>query len=85
VAPIIPSNQPQDCNDLQFEDASQDTTVVFLLLHEPPLEARLKTIAEAWRETRPGASVVFVDYHIFRRAVPKDLASAPALQKLMFA
>lgn len=55
--------QRQDSSDLQFEDASQDATVVFFLLHEQPLEVRLKTIAEAWRVTRPGGRMVFVDYH----------------------
>jgi ubiquinone/menaquinone biosynthesis C-methylase UbiE len=55
--------QRQDSTDLQFEDASLDTTVVFFLLHEQPLEVRLKTLAEAWRVTRPGGKIVFVDYH----------------------
>ncbi len=53
----------QDSNDMQFEDGSHDTTVVFFLLHEQPVEVRHKTIAEALRVTRPGGKIIFVDYH----------------------
>ena len=66
-AKLKPSHQVtlprQDSSDLQFDEASQDATVVFFLLHEQPLEVRLKTIAEAWRVTRPGGRMVFIDYH----------------------
>jgi ubiquinone/menaquinone biosynthesis C-methylase UbiE len=53
----------QDSTALQFADASQETTVVFFLLHEQPVDVRRKTIAEALRVTKPGGKVVFVDYH----------------------
>jgi ubiquinone/menaquinone biosynthesis C-methylase UbiE len=53
----------QDSTDLQFEDASRDTVVLFFLLHEQPAEVRRKTIAEAMRVTRPGGKIIFVDYH----------------------
>lgn len=53
----------QDSSNMQFEDGSHDVTVVFFLLHEQPVEVRLKTIAEAWRVTRPGGKIIFVDYH----------------------
>ncbi len=53
----------QDSTDLQFEDASHDSVVVFFLLHEQPADVRRKTIAEALRVTRPGGKVIFVDYH----------------------
>lgn len=55
--------QRQDSTDMQFEDASRDGVVVFFLLHEQPVEARHKTIAEALRVTKPGGKLVFVDYH----------------------
>ena len=55
--------QRQDSTDMQFEDASRDAVVVFFLLHEQPVEARHKTIAEALRVTKPGGKLVFVDYH----------------------
>ena len=48
---------------MQFDDASRDTVIVFFLLHEQPVEARLKTIAEALRVTKPGGKLIFVDYH----------------------
>lgn len=55
--------QRQDSTDMQFEDASRDAVVVFFLLHEQPVEARHKTIAEALRVTKPGGKLIFVDYH----------------------
>lgn len=53
----------QDSTDLQFPDASFDSVVVFFLLHEQPADVRRKTIAQALRVAKPGAKVVFVDYH----------------------
>jgi len=53
----------QDASQMQFDDASHDAVMVFFLLHEMPLEVRLKTVAEALRVTKPGGKVVFVDYH----------------------
>jgi ubiquinone/menaquinone biosynthesis C-methylase UbiE len=53
----------QDASHMAFADASQDTTLVFFLLHEMPVEVRRKTIAEALRVTKPGGKIIFVDYH----------------------
>jgi ubiquinone/menaquinone biosynthesis C-methylase UbiE len=53
----------QDSNNLQFEDGSHDSVVVFFLLHEQPADVRRKTISEALRVTKPGGKLVFVDYH----------------------
>lgn len=53
----------QDAAHLAFEDASYDQVVVFFLLHEMPLEVRQQTVAQAWRVTKPGGKLVFVDYH----------------------
>jgi len=60
----------QDASRMAFADGSQDTTLVFFLLHEMPVEVRRKTIAEALRVTKPGGKIVFVDYH-------KPVASSP--------
>nr|VFJ63370.1 MAG: Methyltransferase domain-containing protein [Candidatus Kentron sp. DK]VFJ64804.1 MAG: Methyltransferase domain-containing protein [Candidatus Kentron sp. DK] len=53
----------QDSTSLAFRDGAYDNVVVFFLLHEQPLEARISTIREALRVTRPGGKVIFVDYH----------------------
>nr|VFK50660.1 MAG: Ubiquinone/menaquinone biosynthesis C-methylase UbiE [Candidatus Kentron sp. TUN]VFK54143.1 MAG: Ubiquinone/menaquinone biosynthesis C-methylase UbiE [Candidatus Kentron sp. TUN]VFK56169.1 MAG: Ubiquinone/menaquinone biosynthesis C-methylase UbiE [Candidatus Kentron sp. TUN] len=53
----------QDSTSLHFEDASYDNVVVFFLLHEQPHEARIRTIHEAIRVTKPGGKLIFVDYH----------------------
>ena len=53
----------QDSTDLQFDNGSHDTVVVFFLLHEQPADVRRNTIAEAMRVTRPGGKIIFVDYH----------------------
>ncbi|WP_180126046.1 rhodoquinone biosynthesis methyltransferase RquA [Rhodoferax sp. BLA1] len=60
----------QDASNMGFVDASQDTTLVFFLLHEMPVEVRRQTISEALRVTKPGGKVIFVDYH-------KPVASSP--------
>jgi len=60
----------QDASNLGFADASQDTTLVFFLLHEMPMDVRRQTITEALRVTKPGGKVIFVDYH-------KPVASNP--------
>ncbi len=53
----------QDSTGLTFADESFDNTVIFFLLHEQPLEVRVKTLKEALRVTRPGGKVVIIDYH----------------------
>lgn len=60
----------QDASNMGFMDASQDTTLVFFLLHEMPVEVRRQTISEALRVTKPGGKIIFVDYH-------KPVASSP--------
>ncbi|MBF0587775.1 MAG: class I SAM-dependent methyltransferase [Magnetococcales bacterium] len=55
--------QRQDSTRLRIADGHYDNTIVFFLLHEQPLEARVETIREAVRVTRPGGKVIFVDYH----------------------
>ncbi len=53
--------------DLQFRDASYDRVLLFFLLHEMPVEVRIKTLSEALRVAKPGAKVVLVE---FARPVP---------------
>ena len=53
----------QDSSALHFAEASKDAVVVFFLLHEQPAQVRRQTIAEAWRVTKPGGKLIFVDYH----------------------
>nr|WP_319564706.1 rhodoquinone biosynthesis methyltransferase RquA [uncultured Rhodoferax sp.] len=72
----------QDSTDLQFADASQDTVVVFFLLHEQPAEVRRKTIAEAMRVTKPGGKIVFVDYHHPKATSPFRYLMVPILTTL---
>jgi ubiquinone/menaquinone biosynthesis C-methylase UbiE len=72
----------QDSNDLHFADASHDAVVVFFLLHEQPADVRRKTIAEAFRVTRPGGKLVFVDYHKPKRANPFRYLMVPVLTLL---
>lgn len=72
----------QDSTALQFADASQDTVVVFFLLHEQPAEVRRKTIAEALRVTKPGGKIVFVDYHRPKASSPFRYIMVPILTTL---
>ncbi len=72
----------QDSTALQFADASQDTVVVFFLLHEQPAEVRQKTISEALRVTKPGGKIVFVDYHRPKSSSPFRYIMVPILTAL---
>ncbi len=53
----------QNSAALGFEDASFDAAVAFFLLHEQPLEVRIRTLHEAMRVLRPGGKLVIMDYH----------------------
>jgi len=72
----------QDSTALQFADASQDTVVVFFLLHEQPAEVRRSTIAEALRVTKPGGKIIFVDYHRPQASSPFRYIMVPILTTL---
>lgn len=72
----------QDAARLQFETARHDHVIVFFLLHEMPLDVRRKTVAEAWRVTRPGGKLVFVDYHLPARLNPFRYIMKPILRLL---
>jgi len=72
----------QDSTELHFQDASYDSVVVFFLLHEQPTPARRKTIAEAWRVTKPGGKLIFMDYHKPARGNPLRYVMVPILTML---
>lgn len=72
----------QDASHLAFESASRDHVIVFFLLHEMPLDVRQKTVAEAWRVTKPGGKLVFVDYHRPSWGNPFRYIMAPILRLL---
>ena len=72
----------QDSTCMSYPDDSFEQTVVFFLLHEQPVDALRQTIAEAVRVTRPGGSVVFVDYHGPNRTNPMRYVMKPVLSLL---
>ena len=51
-----------DSTALIFPDQHFDRALLFFLLHEQPLAARIKTLAEAVRVIRPGGTLTIVDY-----------------------
>ena len=65
-----------NAESLRYADASFDTTLMFLLLHEMPRAARLRSLREAIRVTRPGGKLVIAEYgevrkrHFFHRFAP---------------
>ena len=62
--------------ELTYEDDGFDTALMFLLLHELPGEARLRSLREAIRVLRPGSRFVIAEYgeyerkHLFHRFAP---------------
>lgn len=72
----------QDSVNLAFADRSYDCVVVFFLLHEQPVQARARTVAEALRVTRRGGRIVFVDYHRPARSNPLRYVMRPILGTL---
>lgn len=61
---------------LRYGDASFDTALMFLLLHELPAEARRNSLREAIRVLKPGGTFVIAEYgekrkrHFFHRFAP---------------
>lgn len=72
----------QDAAHLAFDDACYDQVVAFFLLHEMPLAVRQQTLAQAWRVTKPGGKLVFVDYHRPKRSNPFRYIMMPILRLL---
>jgi ubiquinone/menaquinone biosynthesis C-methylase UbiE len=64
-----------NCESLRYADASFDTALMFLLLHELPPDARRRSLAEAVRVLKPGGRLVIAEYgekrrHFFHRFAP---------------
>ena len=65
-----------NAESLRYADASFDTALMFLLLHEMPRAARLRSLREAIRVVRPGGKLVIAEYgearqrHFFHRFAP---------------
>lgn len=72
----------QDSTKLQFKDNSYDSVIVFFLLHEQPSDVRKATIQEAIRVAKPGAKIVFVDYHNPSSLNPLRYVMIPILTSL---
>ncbi len=67
LAAKLPAGAPvhthqMNSGELGFAAASFDHVLLFFLLHEQPADVRLKTLAEALRVLRPGASMTVVDF-----------------------
>lgn len=71
-----------DSTALQFPDKHFDRALLFFLLHEQPLSARIKTLAEAVRVIRPGGTLTIVDYARPGRLNPLRYLMAPILALL---
>jgi len=65
-----------NAESLRYPDASFDTALMFLLLHEMPAAARRRSLTEALRVLRPGGRFVIAEYgekrkrHFFHRFAP---------------
>jgi ubiquinone/menaquinone biosynthesis C-methylase UbiE len=53
----------KNADNLGFDNESMNQVLFFFLLHEIPLDVRVKALEEAWRVCKPGGKIVFVDYH----------------------
>ena len=82
VNPHPVSAMLKDSSNLHFMDGSHDDVIVFFLLHEMPTEVRRKTVAEALRVTKPGGTLIFVDYHKPRAWSPFRYLMVPILTTL---
>jgi ubiquinone/menaquinone biosynthesis C-methylase UbiE len=63
----IPASYPvrylnMDARDLKFASGQYDYVLLFLLLHETPMDVRLRTLEEAFRVLKPEGKLVLVDF-----------------------
>ena len=66
--------QQADAADLPFGDESFDGTCVSFALHEMPISIRERVVREMSRVTKPGGSVIVVDYGLPQNRVAGWLA-----------
>lgn len=62
-----------DATRLRFEDESFEITCISFALHDMPLTIRRKVLLEMVRVTRPGGSIVIVDYALPRNRLGRSL------------
>ena len=74
--------QMANATALPHATASVDRSLLFFLLHEMPLDVRIATVREAFRVTKPGGKIVFVDYHKPSKAHPLYLPMKGVLHTL---
>ncbi|GMV19880.1 MAG: methyltransferase domain-containing protein [Myxococcales bacterium] len=68
------SFQESDATCLPFSDGSFDVTSVSFALHEMPVSIGERTVREMVRVTRPGGSVVIVDYALPQSPIGRFVA-----------
>lgn len=62
--------EPMNAEELHYDDASFDSALMFLLLHELPTEPRRRALTEALRVVRPGGRLVLAEYGADTRTDP---------------
>lgn len=67
-----------DAADLPFEDASFDVTCISFGLHEVSAELRPQVVRELARVTRPGGTIIVVDY-----VLPRNATAAAWLDRIV--
>ncbi len=63
-----------DATELPFPDASFDAACISFALHEMPMSVRERALGEMTRVTRPGGTIVVVDYALPGNAAGRWLA-----------
>ena len=67
---------------LDFPDGQFDRTLMYFLLHEQPMDVRLKTLSEGLRVLRPGGTLTIVDFSRPNRWNPINYIWLPILSVL---
>jgi demethylmenaquinone methyltransferase/2-methoxy-6-polyprenyl-1,4-benzoquinol methylase len=62
-----------DATELPFEDASFDVSCISFALHEMPSSIRERAVLEMRRVTKPGGTIVIVDYALPENALARTL------------
>ena len=83
----LPAHSPvrtlqSDSTKLKLASGSYDQAIIFFLLHEQPVYARVKTLSEILRVLKPGGKLVIVDYHQPSILHPLRYLFKPILRRL---